>query len=86
MIIIPFVLNAINFWLIDNILKLKAEDQDDELKEIYSKETDENCVYNKSPIYVQIDFANNNDMHIANSDDQLEYKQLGKNQGPDTNK
>jgi len=84
MIIVPFVLNSINFWLIDNILKLKAEDQDDEVKELYSKETEDNSVNNKSPIYVQIDFRNNNDMQIAHSDDQLDLKQIEKSLGTDT--
>jgi hypothetical protein len=76
MILIPFFLNAINFWLIDNILKLKADPNEDELKEIYANEEKINDHDdNPFPHYIQIDFDkfNKNESNIGN---QLEIKQI----------
>jgi len=76
MILIPFFLNAINFWLIDNILKLKPDPNEDELKEIYKNEEKiHDYDDNPYPQYIQIDFDkfNKNESNIGN---QLEIKQM----------
>ena len=40
MILIPLLLNAVYFWLVDNILKLKPDEEGNEIiKEIYIKES-----------------------------------------------
>lgn len=40
MILVPVILNAINFWLIDNILKFNPEDSHEAkiVADVYSKE------------------------------------------------
>jgi hypothetical protein len=42
MILIPLVLNAIQFWIVDNILKLKDYEIDNKIKEIYEQEENPN--------------------------------------------
>ena len=40
MVLVPLILNAINFWLIDNILKLKTDEIGNEsIREIYLSES-----------------------------------------------
>ena len=79
MILIPLILNAINFWVIDNILKLKADENEDELKEIY-KETNHNQGFdNPNPQYIQINFDNHVIKKEEGVDNQIELKNLSEN-------
>jgi cytoskeletal protein RodZ len=50
MIIFPVILNALNFWIIDNILKFKPEDgaEGEKVVSVYEKEEKKNKTVNKS--------------------------------------
>jgi hypothetical protein len=72
MILIPFVLNTINFWLIDNILKLKTDPNEDELKEIYKEAEENKNDDNPYPQYIQINFEN----HVDRKDRNFENNQI----------
>jgi hypothetical protein len=53
MVIFPVILNALNFWIIDNILKFKPDNETDgDLISVYEKATDKslNKTKNKSNI------------------------------------
>lgn len=74
MILIPFILNSINFWLIDNILKLKADPNEDEIKEIYKEAQEKPIDENPYPNYIQINFENHVHRKEENYDNQIELK------------
>lgn len=73
MVLIPLILNAINFWVIDNILQLKTDEHgNEEIKEIYKKEEE---LENASRVgkFAEVEINMQQNISLGNSKEKQKY-------------